>query len=114
MGKDVNLGGGFMKDVFMGPTRFSNVTMTLSANLTLTADSPTLLFIDPNGGRDLTLPAEANSDGLMFIIINRAGGAEILDIKDDSPATIVTPTQNEVALVFCDGTTWEGFVASNP
>ena len=105
MGKDVNLGGGHMKDVFVGPTRWSNVTMTLSATLTLTADSPTLLFINPGAARDIVLPAEADSDGLFFIIVNTGGSAWTITIKDDTPATVCTPDQNETALVFCDGTT---------
>ena len=113
MGQDVNLGGGHSKDVFVGPARWSNVTMTLSANLTLTKDSPTMLFIDPNGARDLTLPAEADSDGLFFIIVNQAGSSEVITIQEDTPATVCTPDQNETALVFCDGTTWEGLVGAN-
>ena len=113
MGKDVNLGGGRMKDVFVGPTRWSNVTMTLAADLTLTADSPTLLFIDPGAARNVVLPAEADSDGLFFIIVNTASTGYTITIQDDTPATVCTPDQNETALVFCDGTTWEGMVGAN-
>ena len=113
MGKAVNIGGGSIGDAFIGPMRLSNVTETLAANKTLTVDSPCLQFIDPNGARDLTLPAEADSDGLVFVIVNQAGGSEIITIKDDASATICTPTQNETAILFCDGTSWGGLVGAN-
>lgn len=89
-------------------------TRTAAGNLTLTVDSPMIQFIDPGGaGRNVVLPAEADSDGLMFIIINTADAAEILTVQDDTPATVVTPTQAETAWVFCNGTTWEGMVGAN-
>ena len=86
--------------------------VTLGGNLTLTPKSPPLQFIDPNGARTLTLPAEADSKGLTFLIHNNAGGAEIITIKDDAAATIATPTQNEMALVYCDGVSWHGVVVA--
>ena len=113
MGREVNQSGGRMKDVFVGPARWSNVTMKLAGTLTLTVDSPTMLFIDPDGARNLVLPAEADSDGLFFIIVNQAGSSEVITIQEDTPATVCTPDQNETALVFCDGTTWEGLVGAN-
>ncbi len=109
----VNINGGTIKNTFFSEMRLSNVTETLAANKTLTVDSPTLQFIDPNGARNLVLPAEADSDGLMFIIVNQAGGSEVITIQDDASATVCTPGQNETAFVFCDGTTWEGLVGAN-
>ncbi len=108
-----NILNGKSKGLKMSETRFSNVTREMSGTETLTVDSPTMLFLDANGGNDLILPAEADSDGLMFIIYNSAGGAEVLDIKDDGGSTVCTPTQNESAIVFCDGTTWAGLVGDS-
>lgn len=88
-------------------------TETLAGNLTLTCASAKFQFLDPNGARDLTLPPEASSKGLEFVVVNAAGGAEVITIKNDAAGTICTPTQNETAHLFCDGTTWAGSVGAN-
>lgn len=89
-------------------------TETLAANKTLVVGDAPIQVLDPGGaGRDVTLPAEADSVGLSFIIRNAADAAEVLTIKDDGAATVCTPTQNETAIVFCDGTTWRGMVAAH-
>ena len=79
---------------------------TLTGNLTLTTASQNFQKIDPNGARDVVLPAEASSNGMWFTITNVAGGAEDISVKDDGGATIVTISQNEQATVICDGTSW--------
>jgi hypothetical protein len=113
MGK-TNLEGGTMQDVYQKTTRFNHQTIALGADLTLTAKHPTLLFIDPGGSaRTITLPAEADAEGMMFIIFNTADMAEVISIVDDAAATItpdITFTQNEMAILCCDGTSWRGFV----
>ncbi|QDT41070.1 hypothetical protein Pan241w_11290 [Gimesia alba] len=84
----------------------SNVE-TLTANKTLTVDDARVQVLDPGGAaRDVTLPAEALSYGDSFIIDNTADAAEAITVKDDSPATVGTVSQNEVGIFFCDGTTW--------
>lgn len=89
-------------------------TETLSGAKTLVAGDARIQALDPDGSnRDVNLPAEASSRGLMFWIKNTAGGAEILTIKDDGGSTICTPTENETAIVYCDGTSWYGIVASH-
>ena len=91
--------------------KFRVNTQTLGASKTMLAGDPVVQFLDPGGaGRDVLLPPEA--EGLVFIIINTADAAEVLTIENDAGTGIgVTPTQNEVAVVFCDGTAWFGFVA---
>jgi len=91
--------------------RLQSNAQTLSADLVLTHDSKQLQLLDPGGaGRNVDLPAEEESAGLFFVIANRADALEILTIRDDAGATICTPTQNETAIVFCDGTNWVGLV----
>jgi hypothetical protein len=88
-------------------------TETLAAGKTMSHDDAKYQFLDPGGaGRTVTLPAEEESAGLMFVIANTADAAEILTIEDDASAAIATPTQNETAIVFCDGTSWVGIVGS--
>jgi hypothetical protein len=113
MGQAVNMGGGNSKDVVFTKFRFANVTETMAGNKTLTVDSPTLQFLDPTTARDVTLPAEADSDGLIFVICNTANAGEVITIKNDAAGTVCTPTQNESAIVFCDGTTWKGLVGAS-
>ena len=46
------------------------------------------------------------------MVSNEADAAEVLTIRNDAAATIVTPTQNEAALLWCDGTSWYGLVGA--
>lgn len=88
---------------------------TLAGEYVIAVTSPTVQILDPGGaGRDVLLPAEASSRGLIFIIFNSADAAEALTVKEDSDTTtIVTIAQNEGAIVFCDGVTWRGIVGAN-
>lgn len=91
----------------------SNI-QTLSGTKTLSADDKRIQVLDPGGaGRDVVLPPEAASAGLDFYLHNAADAAEVLTIKEDGGTTICTPTQNETAYVYCDGTTWRGVVGAN-
>lgn len=108
----VTIQGGLIEFAFHNQLKLKSETKTLAGAHTLDKKSATLQFIDPGGAaRTITLPAEADSDGLVFIVMNTADALEILTIQDDTPATVVTPTQNEMAIVVCDGTTWRGFTA---
>jgi len=87
-------------------------TEELSGNKTLVVTDYMLQFIDPAGARNVTLPAEASSAGLMFIIVNTANAAETITVKDDAAGTVVTVAQNYRAICFCDGTTWYGMTCT--
>lgn len=113
-----NIYGGLIDAIF-NRVRLRNNTVTLAGALTLTAKSAPLQFLDPGGStRIITLPAEADSDGLAFIIVNTAGAAEDLTVNDDAAATVgtvagsVTASAEESGLFFCDGTTWRCMVAT--
>lgn len=88
-------------------------TETLAAGKTLVIGDAEFQFLDAGGaGRTIVLPAEALSAGLKFVIVNTSDAAEILTINDDAAATIATPTQNESAILVCDGVSWAGIVGS--
>jgi hypothetical protein len=92
----------------------AHASETLTGNKTLTVNDKQTQKLDPGGaGRDVTLPAEEYSVGLSFLIKNTADAAEILTIKNDSGDTICTPTQNESAIVFCNGVEWLGLVCAH-
>lgn len=80
-----------------------------------TTVSSNILFVDPNstgGTEDLLLPPEADGNGLVLFIVNTAGGAEEIVVKEDGDSTtIATIGQNEVGYVACDGTTWRGGIS---
>lgn len=90
---------------------------TLAANRTLTEaevlESSVFAF-DPGGSaRDLTLPAaSAALAGQVLFVANTADAAEVITI-DDTVGDIATPTQNESAILFCDGTSWHGLVGAS-
>jgi hypothetical protein len=91
------------------PVAYSNLVTveTLTGARVVTFADGNVLKLDPGGsGRDVTLPAEAESAGLRYMIINAASGAEDLTVKDDAAATVGTVSQNEMAEFSCDGTTW--------
>lgn len=80
---------------------------TLAGNVTLDATYPSVLKLDPDGSaRDVVLDAEEGHAGRIRWIINSAGGAENLVVKNDAAATIATINQNESAVFFCDGASW--------
>lgn len=79
----------------------------LSGNLTLTNQYPSILRLDPDGqNRDITLEAVASSENLYRRIINFAGGAENLVVKNAGGDTIGTINQNEQGEFWCDGASW--------
>lgn len=89
-------------------------TETLAANKTLTVNDARVQVLDPGGSaRDVTLPAEGSSAGDSFIIHNAADAAEAITVKDDTPATVGTVSQNESAIFYCDGTTWRMIQGAN-
>lgn len=97
--------------IFKG-LRYGVLDWTLTAdNLPVDLGMPPFLIIDPDGSKDLLLPAEADSKGYNFIIFNAAGGSENITVKDDSDSsTILTIGQGSIGLLWCDGTTWRGAV----
>jgi hypothetical protein len=107
-----NLADGIMKNFIFGQIRLEVQTETLSGEKSLTKLSPSLLMLDPGGaGRDINLPAVADSVGLVFFLSNEADGAEVLTVKEGA-TTIVTPTQDEACILWCDGTSWSGLVGN--
>lgn len=100
---------------FRGEDYYTTQTQTLAANRTMLCDDAYYQALDPGGaGRDIILPKEAASKGLRFWIRNTADAAEVLTIKSsDGATTVATPTQDESALVACDGTTWRGVVGDH-
>lgn len=85
---------------------------TLGGQRALANDEPVLQVLDPGGAaRDVLLPVETDSKGLVYIIVNAADAAENLVVKEDSDTTtIATVAQAESAILACDGVTWRSLV----
>ena len=94
--------------LFVSGVKMDSLAKAATADMPIGATWPPILYLDPNGGaKDVLLPAEADSENLVFFIVNTADAAENLVVKDDSDSsTIVTISQNGSAMVHCDGTTW--------
>lgn len=97
------------REGFNGPKPLATTTAT--GNITLTDLDVPIQRIDPDGARDLTMPAEGSTNR-EFLIVNIADMAEVITIKNDGAATLGTPTQNESAFVIPDGTNWEAIVGA--
>lgn len=98
-------------------SRFSaktNETLTAARTITLDEVERYQAFgFDPGGaGRTITLPAEEVCEGVFLYISNTADAAEVLTIQNDAAATVVTPTQGEACVVWCDGVRWYGMVGA--
>lgn len=94
----------------------AKVVETLSADRVITLDEidrfQSFAF-DPGGlGRNVDLPAEGECEGSIVAISNEADAAEIITVRNDGGGTILTPTQNEAALLWCDGVSWYGLVGA--
>lgn len=99
-----NLLGGDAEDLrIVKKLRFATMQRTLGAALTITADMPCYITLDPGGAsRNITMPVETQIDniGLTYLIRNGADAAEDLVIKaSDGTTTVGTISQNESARV---------------
>lgn len=98
----------YADSILSGTVSWDQNVETLSGNKTLAITDFVIQKLDPNGSdRDVTLPAEASSTDLIFVVYNTANGAgEDLTVKDDSPATIVSLGPGMGMMFSCDGTSW--------
>lgn len=79
---------------------------SITGNVTLDHTYPNVCKFTPDASRDVTLDAVATCPGLERKIINGAGAAYNLVLKNVGGDTIATVNQNEEADVACDGETW--------
>lgn len=64
-------------------------------------------LFDCNGaGRNLDLPVVAACKGVLLLIRNITGTAQTLTVRDAGSTTVIALTQNQSALIFCDGVAW--------
>ncbi len=83
------------------------IPAALSGNVTLGDTYPNICKFDTGGAhRDVTLDALATSEGLYRRIVNGAGAAENLVVKNPAGSTIGTINQNEQGEFYCDGAAW--------
>lgn len=103
----VTITGGTISGTFLRNLLLDSQTRTLAAGLTMTTQDSPLQMMDPGGsGRTIVLPAEADSEGLSFLVYNSADNAEDLTFNDDAAVLVGVIGQNEAGLFACDGTTW--------
>ncbi len=84
------------------------VVQTLTGATTLALPLAPIYSLDPGGaGRNLTMPDEASSKGVITTIINTADAAETITVKSSAAATVGVIDQNEGAVAVCDGVRWK-------
>jgi len=89
---------------------------TLGGAKSMSVDDALVQALDPDGaGRTVTLPDPANvegedgGDGLMFIFINTADGAESITVNDHNDSAVGgTVDQNGLGIFIAFGGAWYG------
>jgi hypothetical protein len=101
---DVRSGGGTPEP----PTAASAYNVeTLAGAKTLVTTDAKYQKLDPDGSnRTVTLPAEADSVGLVFVVSNSGAPTEELNVENDAAGSIVDIDGLEQTTLVCDGTTW--------
>lgn len=91
----------------------SSSTVAGTTTLTVGSNPIQITTATLGGAQNLVLPAEAESAGLMFIVVNNAADANNWVVKaSNGTTTVVTVAQNKRATVWCDGTTWYGMLGA--
>lgn len=106
-------GGPLDNVTIMRGLKLAVLTMVLPAdNFQITKDMPPVLNFDPDGAKDVLLPAiDAETKNLTFFIKNWAGGAEDITVKTSADAALspsIVISQNEMAMITNDGVSWFG------
>lgn len=81
-------------------------TLAAGANTTLTVASASIQVGTPTANRDVTLPAVAQSKGLVFYVVNNAAATHGFVVKNAGGSTIGTVAATKTGIFFCDGTAW--------
>jgi hypothetical protein len=98
--------------------KLASLTLTLAAdNYAITVDHPPVLFIDPDGSKDVLLPAiDENSAGLTFFVFSSAGTAtEVITFKTSADGVIspaIAIIGDEGVMITNNGIAWRGVVGS--
>ena len=94
----------------LGPFPFQ--TLVLTDTYVLSADSPTLNFLDPNGGdRFVDLPPGNEAGGRVFVICHSGDTAtQLLRVRTSLGVAVCNVDLSEIGIVACNGETWIGGV----
>lgn len=90
--------------------RLGHNVETLSGTKTLVPQDAQFQILDPDGAKNVDLPAEEASQGLWFVIKNAASGSETITVRDDDASTIDTLAQNRFGVFVCDGSSWQSAI----
>lgn len=92
--------------ILMKGNKYGIMSQQLAATLTMDADMPQVVFLDPNSsGRTVLLPPEAK--GLWYRIVNSGTVAAALTVKDDANlVTYASINIGEAVDFYSNGTLW--------
>jgi len=101
----------FMRRRGIGGFQGTASTAMADAATVLTVASNPVQTMVPTAARNVDLPAEAQSAGLVFYIVNNSGGANSITVRNPAAGTVKVVAQNGRGIFWCDGTTWFGITA---
>lgn len=90
-------------------------TTLADAAVVLTVDANPVLNMVPTAARNVDLPAEAKSKGLLFFFTNNSAGANTVTFRSSAAGAIKgngAVPQNKTGIFWCDGTNWNGCVSA--
>jgi len=88
------------------------LTATAGANQSVVASTFIKIASDA-AGRQIVLPSEASSNGLMLVFANTSGANTMVLRNSTNTTTIATVAVSSQQAVMCDGTTWYPIAANS-
>ena len=90
-------------------------TVLSDASQSITAATNPFISMVPTAARNVTLPDEATSVGLVFYFTNNSAGAFTVTFLASNAGAVKgngACPQNKTALLWCDGTNWNGLISA--
>lgn len=102
---------------FMHQLRLQHATIALTATGTITKKHPPLLFLSATAARSVKLPANSDSEGLVFAVYNTSGVTTgvltFLTATGAATSPSIVIVQNEGVVLANNGSGWKGIVGPN-
>lgn len=102
---------------FMHQLRLQHASIAFTASGVITKKHPPLLFLSATAARNVRLPANADSEGLVFIAYNTSAATTGVLTFTTATGAATSPSivlaQNEGVVLANSGAGWKGAVGAN-
>lgn len=103
--------------VFANQLRMQSTAIALTATGTITKNHPPMMMISATAARSIKLPANADSEGLVFYVYNTSaattGVLTFLTATGAATSPSIVLAQNEGVTLMNNGSGWKGAVGPN-